>query len=169
MHMCVIYVYMLTYYLHVCFTCVSICMYAHAQLCRTLWPHGLWPARLFCPWNFPGNNTGVGCHFLLQEIFLSRDRTWSPVSPASASRFFTTAPPRKPINQLYINNNYRIFAEYYNWNIAIKSHFQKEMQLNLQVKKVQSHIEICKNHEDSKEMGKEIKIFKYQITSHRMF
>ena len=21
------------------------------------------------PWNFPGKNTGVGCHFLLQEIF----------------------------------------------------------------------------------------------------
>ena len=25
--------------------------------------------RLFCPWNFPGKNTGVGCHFLLQWIF----------------------------------------------------------------------------------------------------
>ena len=24
--------------------------------------------RLFCPWVFPGKNTGVGCHFLLQEI-----------------------------------------------------------------------------------------------------
>ena len=35
----------------------------------SLWPHGLWPARLFCPWNFPGKNTGVDCHFLLQGIF----------------------------------------------------------------------------------------------------
>ena len=25
--------------------------------------------RLLCPWNFPGKNTGVGCHFLLQGIF----------------------------------------------------------------------------------------------------
>ena len=25
------------------------------------------PTRLLCPWNFPGKNTGVGCHF--QEIF----------------------------------------------------------------------------------------------------
>ena len=25
--------------------------------------------RLFCPWNCPGNNTGVGCHSLLQGIF----------------------------------------------------------------------------------------------------
>ena len=32
-------------------------------------PHGLGPARLFCSWNFPGKNTGVGCHVLLQRIF----------------------------------------------------------------------------------------------------
>ena len=24
---------------------------------------------LLCPWKFPGKNTGVGCHFLLQGIF----------------------------------------------------------------------------------------------------
>ena len=34
-----------------------------------LWPHGLQPARLLCPWNFQGKNTGMGCHFLLQGIF----------------------------------------------------------------------------------------------------
>ena len=33
------------------------------------WPHGLLHTRLLCPWNFPGKNTGVGCHFLLQGIF----------------------------------------------------------------------------------------------------
>ena len=27
--------------------------------------------RLHCPWDFPSKNTGVGCHFLLQEIFLT--------------------------------------------------------------------------------------------------
>ena len=25
---------------------------------------------LLCPWDFPGKSTGVGCHFLLQRIFL---------------------------------------------------------------------------------------------------
>jgi len=30
----------------------------------SLQPHGLKPTRLLCPWNFPGKNTGVGCHFL---------------------------------------------------------------------------------------------------------
>ena len=31
-----------------------------------LQPHGLQPTRLPCPWDSPGKNTGVGCHFLLQ-------------------------------------------------------------------------------------------------------
>ena len=36
---------------------------------EALWPHGLWPARILCPWDAPGNNTRVGCHFLLQRTF----------------------------------------------------------------------------------------------------
>ena len=32
-------------------------------------PHGLQPARLLCPLDSPGENTGVGCHSLLQGIF----------------------------------------------------------------------------------------------------
>ena len=28
-------------------------------------PHGLQPTGLLCPWDFPGKNTGVGCHRLL--------------------------------------------------------------------------------------------------------
>ena len=29
-------------------------------------PHRRQPTRLLCPWDSPGKNTGVGCHFLLQ-------------------------------------------------------------------------------------------------------
>ena len=28
--------------------------------------------RLLCPWDFPDENNGVGCHFLLQGIFLTQ-------------------------------------------------------------------------------------------------
>ena len=35
----------------------------------SLQPHGLQPSWLLCPWDFPGKDTGVGCHFLLQGIF----------------------------------------------------------------------------------------------------
>ena len=31
-------------------------------------PHGLQPTRLPRPWDSPGKNTGVGCHFLLQCV-----------------------------------------------------------------------------------------------------
>ena len=39
---------------------------------HSLQPYGLWPTRLLCPWDSPGENTGVGCHFLLQGIFLTQ-------------------------------------------------------------------------------------------------
>ena len=29
-------------------------------------PHRQQPTRLLCPWDSPGKNTGVSCHFLLQ-------------------------------------------------------------------------------------------------------
>ena len=32
-------------------------------------PYALQPTRLLYPWDSPGKNTGVGCHFLLQGIF----------------------------------------------------------------------------------------------------
>ena len=28
--------------------------------------------QVLCPWNSPGKNTGVGCHFLLQGLFLTQ-------------------------------------------------------------------------------------------------
>jgi len=34
------------------------------------------PTRHLCPWDFPGNSTGVDCHFLLQGTSLPKDRTW---------------------------------------------------------------------------------------------
>ena len=33
------------------------------------WPHGLQLVRGLCPWNSPGQNTGVGSRSLLQRIF----------------------------------------------------------------------------------------------------
>ena len=42
---------------------------SHSVVSDSSCPHGLQPTRLLCPWNFPGNNNGVGGHFLLQELF----------------------------------------------------------------------------------------------------
>ena len=57
-------------------TCLTL---RHACVCSvapvvsdSLWAYGLWPARLLCPWDSPGKNTGVACHALLQGIFLTQ-------------------------------------------------------------------------------------------------
>ena len=50
-----------------------MCMCAKSlQLCLTLQPYGLKSARLFCPWDSAGMNTGVSCHAILQRIFLTQ-------------------------------------------------------------------------------------------------
>ena len=71
----------------------------------TEWPwNKSYPTLLWPPWTvacqtplslqFPRQNTGVGCHFLLQEIFLHQG---SNTSPAFTGKFFTTEPPSKPM------------------------------------------------------------------------
>ena len=45
--------------------------------CPTLWdPMDCSPTRLFCPWDFPGKDTRVGCHLLLQGIFPTQGLNW---------------------------------------------------------------------------------------------
>ena len=48
---------------------ITYTLFSHSAVPNSLWPHGLQPARLLCPWDSPGNNTGVGCHSLVQGIF----------------------------------------------------------------------------------------------------
>ena len=45
------------------FTCV--------RLCAT---HRWKPTRHPCPWDSPGKNTGVGCHFLLQRVKVKSEK-----------------------------------------------------------------------------------------------
>ena len=61
--------------------CTFHCVCVHAKsllscltLCNPMNP--MEPTRFLCPWNYPGKNTGVGCHFLLQEIFPTQG--WNP-------------------------------------------------------------------------------------------
>ena len=79
-------------------TCVTSCSSRkNTSLKASLewWPHP-WPwrvsffqllshvrlsaSRLLCPWNFPGRNPGVACHFFLQGILPNPGM--EPVSPA---------------------------------------------------------------------------------------
>ena len=40
----------------------------------SVWPHRRQPTRLPRPWDSPGKNTGVGCHFLLQCMKVKSER-----------------------------------------------------------------------------------------------
>ena len=54
-------------------------------------------SRLLCPWDLPGKNTGVSCHFLLQELFPTWGlNLWSCAAPALRGGFFITEPSGKP-------------------------------------------------------------------------
>ena len=77
-----------------CFTHAgfSVCVLSYPVTSNSLRPHGLQPARLLCPWDFLGKNTGVVCYFLLQTL---PDPGIKLVSLALAGGFFTTAPPGK--------------------------------------------------------------------------
>ena len=67
----------------------------------SLWPYGLQPARLLCPWDSPSRNTGVGCHAILPgDLPDPGIEPPCPMPPALAGRFFTAtttweAPPQK--------------------------------------------------------------------------
>ena len=45
---------------------------SHAVVSDSLQPSRPQPARLLCPWDSSGKNTGMGCHFLLQGILLTQ-------------------------------------------------------------------------------------------------
>ena len=50
-------------------SCCCRCLVSQLYL-TLLRLHGLQPTSLLCPWDFPSKNIRVGCHFLLQGIFL---------------------------------------------------------------------------------------------------
>ena len=57
-------------------------------------PHRLYPARLLYPWDSPGKKTGVGCHFLLQDIEFNPGI--EPESPTLTGGFFSTSVTWEP-------------------------------------------------------------------------
>ena len=52
-----------------CYVCALRC----SAMSKFLWAHGLRPAIFFCPWDFPGKSTGVGCHAYLQGTFATQE------------------------------------------------------------------------------------------------
>ena len=98
--------------------------------------YGLVLGRLLCPWNSPGKNTGVGCHFLLQGIFLTQGLNscllcdmgsikWTPVS-CTEGGFFTA----EPLGKIFL-----IFHIMYRWYVWYDISYGPNMN---EINKIQS-------------------------------
>ena len=84
--------------------CVS-----HSVVSDSLWPHGLYiTCQASHPWDSPGKNTGVGCHFLLQGIFQVQGST--QVSYI-VCRFFTIWTRRPCLSYLPHNGHDHTFSK----------------------------------------------------------
>ena len=92
----------------------------------SLGSYGLQPTKLLCPWNFPGKNTGVGSHFLLQGNFLTQGlnsgllygRQFPALQAVScnAVRFFTNSAIRDPdSNSLDRHPAAQLFQKHHYW------------------------------------------------------
>ena len=79
----------------------------------------LQPARLLCPWGFPGNNTGVGPP--PGDLPSPGIKPTSPVSPALGGGFFTMASSGKPLGVPYL----------YLFPIIGESYIRKSKEFNL--------------------------------------
>ena len=57
-----------------CTYCCCCCCQVASVISDSVRPHGRQPTRLPHPWDSPGKNTGVGCHFLLQCMKVKSER-----------------------------------------------------------------------------------------------
>ena len=103
-----------------------------AKSCLTLlWPHGLQLSRLLCSWEFPGKNTGLDCHFLLQGSSWPRDRTHVFCITGG---FFTTEPPgkcKKPVylQVLFLSHYHSLLVSYISLSYILSHFFCAHMSL----------------------------------------
>ena len=75
----------------------------------SLWPHGLGPTRLLCPWNSLGKNTGVGCHSLLQGILLTQGSNSGPL--ALHADFLPSEPLGKPFTRSHVSRKEKRYSK----------------------------------------------------------
>ena len=63
-------------------------------------PHRRPPTRLLCPWDSPGKNTGVGCHFLLQCMKVKKESEVAQSCP-TLSDLMDCSPPGSSVHGIF--------------------------------------------------------------------
>ena len=67
-------------------------------------PHRQQPTRLPCPWDSPGKNTGVGCHFLPQCMKVKSESEVAQSCPTLATLW--TAAHQAPLSMGFYRQKY---------------------------------------------------------------
>ena len=57
------------------------CCWVASVMSESVWPQRWQPTRLPHPWDSPGMNTGLGCHFLLQCMKVKRESEVTQLCP----------------------------------------------------------------------------------------
>ena len=65
-----------------------------------MWPHRRQPIRLPRPWDSPGKNTGVGCHFLLQCMKVKSESEVAQLCP-TLSDPMDCSPPGSSVHWIF--------------------------------------------------------------------
>ena len=63
-------------------------------------PHRWQPTRLPCPWDSPGKNTGVGCHFLLQCMKVKSESEVAQLCPTFSDPM-DSSPPGSSVHEIF--------------------------------------------------------------------
>ena len=79
------------------FTILLLSRFSRVRLCAT---HRQQPMRLPCPWDSPGKNTGVGCHFLLQCMKVKSESEVTQLCP-TLSNPMDCSPPDFSIHGIF--------------------------------------------------------------------
>ena len=69
----------------------------------SVWPHRRQPTRLPRPWDSPGKNTGVGCHFLLQCMNVKSESEVTQSCPTLCDPMDCSLP--YPPKKILLNNS----------------------------------------------------------------
>ena len=73
---------------------------SHFVMSNSVWPHRQQPTRLPHPWDSPGKNTGVGCHFLLQCMKVESESEVAQLCP-TLSDPMDCSPPGSSIHGIF--------------------------------------------------------------------
>ena len=90
----------------------------------SVWPQRWQPTRLHCPWDSPGKDTGVGCHFLLQSMKVKSESEVAQ-SCLTPSDPMDCSPPGSSVHGIFQARVLEwvaiAFSSAWKWKVKVKS------------------------------------------------